>query len=138
MKPELWLNRADQELLRAQDLLTAGSLLWSVSYAHRAAEYALEGLIFLRTGVRPEKGARIADLRRALTDGLPGPVDKVVSELAELTPLVWQSDPNNPLITTLTEVRARDLFNGVTGIVNLAYDELKIKNGSGEGSAEPI
>lgn len=107
MKPELWLNRADHELTLAQELLDAGSLLWAVSYAHRSVEYALEGLIVMKTGIRPEKGSRIDELQTVSRHYLPDKVNTAVSDLVQVSPMVWQSDLKSDKV--LTDSCARNL-----------------------------
>jgi len=110
MKPELWLNRADHELSLAQELMEAGSLLWAVSYAHRSVEYALEGLIVMKTGIRPEKGSRMVDLQSASRGFLSDEVNSAISDLEKITPIVWQSDLKPEQMMSLTDRRARDLI----------------------------
>jgi len=112
MKPELWLNRADHELNLAQELLDAGSLLWAVSYAHRSVEYALEGFIFMKTGIRPEKGSRIEDLQAISRDFLPDAVNSAISDLTLVSPVIWQADVKKEQIRFLTDARARTLVQG--------------------------
>jgi HEPN domain-containing protein len=120
MKPELWLNRADHELSLAQELLDAGSLLWAVSYAHRSVEYALEGLIVMKTGVRPEKGSRMDDLHALSRIYLPDTINTAVADLVQVTPVVWQSDlANEKLINT----RAKSLVEGAKKTIKWFGDE---------------
>ncbi len=112
MKAEQWLNRADHELSLAQELVDAGSLLWAVSYAHRAVEYVLEGFIIMKTDTRPERGSRLGDLQSAVHEDIPEDIYPVITELEKLTPLVWQSDIPADQIVSLTEPRVRTLIDG--------------------------
>jgi HEPN domain-containing protein len=130
MKPELWLNRAEHELSVAQELLEAGSLLWAVSYAHRSVEYALEGIIVLRTGIRPERGLRMADLQSASKSFLPDSVYKSISDLVKITPLVWQSDLKSEHIVFLTDRRAKALIDGAKLIISWIREEWVKNKGS--------
>ena len=126
MKPELWLNRASHDLSLAQELVEAGSLLWAVSYAHRSVEYALEGLIVMKTGIRPEKGSRMADLQSASGDLLSDPVYHAVSDLVKITPLVWQSDLKSEDLALLTDRRARDLTESANMVISYVGEEWKL------------
>jgi HEPN domain-containing protein len=130
MKPELWLNRANHELSVAQELLEAGSLLWAVSYAHRSVEYALEGFIVLKTGIRPEKGLRMADLQSASKSYLSESVNKAVSDLVKITPLIWQSDLKSEQITFLTDRRAKDLIDDAKLTISWIGEEWVKNKGS--------
>ncbi|MFH0968406.1 MAG: HEPN domain-containing protein [Methanobacteriota archaeon] len=130
MKPELWLNRADHELSLAQELMNAGSLLWAVSYAHRSVEYALEGLIVMKTGIRPEKGSRMADLQSASKSFLSDDVNAAISDLEKISPLVWQSDLKSEQIAQLTDRRAQDLITGAKLILSWIGEEWEKDVGS--------
>jgi HEPN domain-containing protein len=123
MKPELWLNRADHELSLAQELLEAGSLLWAISYAYRSMEYALEGFIVMKTGIRPEKGSRIVDLQSASRNFLSDEANQAISGLVKITPLVWQSDLKPEQISFLTDRHARDLINGAKNTLSWIGEE---------------
>ncbi len=132
MKPELWLNRAAHELSLAQELVEAGSLLWAVSYAHRSVEYALEGLIVMKTGVRPEKGSRLADLQSASRNFLPEEVNTAISDLEKISPLVWQSDLKSEQIVQLTDRRARDRIADAKMILSWIGEEWEKSMGSAD------
>jgi len=112
MKPELFLNRADHELALAKELLGAGSLLWAASYAHRSVEYALEGLIVLKTGDRPERGSRLDDLQNLAGSYLPEAVMPAISDLTAITPYAWQADVREEDIRFLTEQHTRRIVDG--------------------------
>lgn len=113
MKAELWLNRADHEISLAQELLNAGSFLWAISYAHRALEYALEGLIVMKTGVRPERGSRLGDLYTLAQIYIPETMTQGIMDLVKITPMVWQSDLSADQISHLTENRVKELIEVV-------------------------
>ena len=123
MKPELWLNRADHELALAKELLGAGSLLWAVSYAHRSLEYALEGLIVLKTGERPERGSRLAELQDLSRSDLPEVVIPAIDELVARAPVVWQSDVKEENIRFLSENQSRKIIDGAGQVVNWIGEE---------------
>ncbi len=123
MKAELWLNRADHELALAQELLNAGSFLWAVSYAHRALEYTFEGLLVMKTGVRPERGTLLCDLHHAARSYLPDTIHQPVTDLSDLTTLVWQSDLSADQIKGLTESRARELITGAKKVLSWVGEE---------------
>jgi HEPN domain-containing protein len=130
MKPELWLNRADHELVLAKELLGAGSLLWAVSYAHRSLEYALEGLIVLKTGERPERGSRLAELQTLSRSYLPDLVIPAIDDLVALTPIVWQSDVREESIRSLTENHSRKIIDGAGQVITWIGEEWERSNGS--------
>ena len=123
MKPELWLNRADHELKMAQELLGAGSLLWAVSYAHRSVEYALEGLIILKTDVRPEKGLHLADLQSAARGFLSEEVHQAISDLVKISPLVWQSELKSEQIVSITDRHAQTLVDEAKMVLSWVGEE---------------
>ena len=136
MKAELWLNRADHELTVAQELVDAGSLLWAASYTHRAVEYALEGFIIMKTGVRPERGSRLDDLQTVVHNDIPEDIDSLVSELVRITPMVWQSDISADQIVFLTEPRVRTLIEGAKKTVSWIGSEWERIN-AGEPQTTP-
>lgn len=117
MKPELWLNRADHELALAKELLGAGSLLWASSYAHRSAEYALEGLIVLKTGERPERGSRFGALSGLAALYLPEGIRPLVEDLNTMSPYAWQSEIRQEDIRFLTEKRAKSYIEGAQQVL---------------------
>ncbi|HWQ64011.1 MAG TPA: HEPN domain-containing protein [Methanospirillum sp.] len=123
MKAELWLNRADHELVLAQELLTAGSFLWAASYAHRALEYTLEGLIVMKTGVRPERGSTLSELHHATRQYLPDTLNQPINALSEIAPFVWQSDISAEQIIFLTEKRVSELIEGGKTVLSWVGDE---------------
>jgi HEPN domain-containing protein len=123
MKPELWLNRADHELSLAKELLGAGTFLWAASYAHRSVEYALEGLIVLKTGERPERGSRLEDLLTLSRSYLPDTISPAVEDLTSLTPLVWKSDIKDEQIAFLTEKKTRKYIEAAEQAINWIGEE---------------
>lgn len=123
MKAEQWLNRADHELVLAQELLNAGSFLWAASYAHRALEYTLEGLIVMKTGVRPERGSTLSDLHHATRQYIPDSLNQPINALSEITPLAWQSDISAEQIAFLTEKRVSVLIEAGKTVLSWAGDE---------------
>ncbi len=123
MKAEQWFNRADHELVLAQELLNAGSFLWAVSYAHRALEYTLEGLIVMKTGVRPERGTPLCDLHNAVRSYIPETLNKPITDLSDLTPLVWQSSLSAKDIAFLTEKRTQTLVDDAKSVLSWIGNE---------------
>jgi hypothetical protein len=123
MKAEQWLNRADHELVLAQELLNAGSFLWAASYAHRALEYTLEGLIVMKTGVRPQRGSSLSDLHHATRQYIPDSLNQPINALSEVTPFVWQSDISAEQIVFLTEKRVNELIEGGKTVLSWAGKE---------------
>jgi len=136
MKAEQWLNRADNELALAQELLNAGSFLWAVSYAHRALEYTLEGLIVMKTGVRPERGSSVSDLHHACRPYIPEQINQPITDLSDISPLVWQSDIAADQIAFLTEKRARALIAGVKDVLTWVGGEWDKTNASPSSEEE--
>ena len=123
MKPELWFNRADHELSLAKELLEAGTLLWAASYAHRSVEYALEGLIVMKTGERPERGSRLADLQASAKIFLPDAISSIVDDLVKISPLVWQSDLSADQVSSITDSRTRGFIAGADQILTWIGEE---------------
>lgn len=123
MKAEQWLNRADHELVLAQELLNAGSFLWAASYAHRALEYILEGLIVMKTGVRPERGSTLSELHHATRQYIPDTLDQPINALLDITPFAWQSDISAEQIVFLTEKRVHELIEGGKMVLSWAGEE---------------
>ena len=131
MKPELWLNRADHEIALAKELLEAGSLLWAVSYAHRSVEYALEGLIVLKTGERPERGLMLADLQAIAAPYLPDSMIPAINDLVSITPVVWKADIKADQIAFLTDRRTRKLIDEAKETLSWIGEEWERSVGSG-------
>ncbi len=123
MKAEQWFNRADHELAVAQELLNAGSLLWAVSYAHRALEYTLEGLIVWKTGERPERGTPLIDLHHAVRSYIPETLNQPISDLAEITPIAWQANLSAEAIAFITENRAKTLIEESNSVLSWVGSE---------------
>ena len=130
MKAEQWLKRADHELILSQELLNAGSFLWAVSYAHRALEYGLEGLIVMKTGVRPERGLLLGDLYSLAHEYIPGTMTSVITDFVKITPLVWQSDISADQISFLTDKRVKELTEGANNVFSWIIEEWKKDPGS--------
>ena len=137
MKAEQWFNRADHELAVAQELLNAGSLLWAVSYAHRALEYTLEGLIVWKTGERPERGTPLCDLHHAVRSYIPETLNQPITDLADISQIAWQSNLSAEDITFLTENRAQTLLDESSSVLSWVGNEWAKEQQihSGEGSS---
>ena len=69
-----------------------------------------EGLILMKTGIRPEKGSRMDDLHAGSRSYLPDMINSAVSDLVQITPMVWQSDMTNEKM--ISNVRAQALVDG--------------------------
>jgi HEPN domain-containing protein len=123
MRAELWLNRADHDLSVSQDLLKNGSLIWAVSYALRSAEYALEGLIVLKTGERPEKGLSLAELYPLTRDYYPETVCSAVTDLMQVSSLAWKSDLTPQQVSAITPEQAEKLCSGAEFILSWIGEE---------------